>query len=129
LLLFNVDVVVESNQLINDATGHRIIVDSTCTGLPLLASVGAIILAITHCYPLYQRLMILSLALIVLACENVVRISFLFWLLSQLATPKLFDLFHLYIWQLINFLFGLMIIYIVLKYTNNKQKLNSDVVA
>jgi len=111
-------IIVDNNLLIHSETGRYVVVDSQCTGLSLIATLLAGIFSLSHSIK-YKLLMAIS-AIIFIQLENIIRITHLF---HEIKDPiNNFDIYHLYIWQLVNFIFALAIFYLLNHYINQKEK-------
>lgn len=104
---FDGNVYVVGNRLHAVDSKNFVFVDNDCTGLPLMATVTAIILALRG--NKQQKIIGLICILSVLFVLNLIRISHLFYIAAY--AWHLFELFHLYIWQVINFIVALVLIY------------------
>ena len=59
-------------------------------------------------------------AIILIQFENIIRITHLFYEIKEPVNN--FEIYHLYIWQLVNFLFALTVFYFLNHYVNKKEK-------
>lgn len=105
--MFDASIMIEGNLLIHQEPYGFLIVDNSCTGLMLLASVCAAILAFDHKWQ--SKIKMLTIAIIILQSENVFRIAHLLYIVKN--NSDAFEMFHLYIWQGINFATALVVIF------------------
>lgn len=99
-------VIIDGNQLLHLDSPRFLIVDNECTGLMLFASVNAVIMSFKQSF--VTQLKMLILAAVLLYCENILRITHL--LFEVRKDNNNFEFYHLYVWQIINFLSALLII-------------------
>ncbi|MCI2282723.1 archaeosortase/exosortase family protein [Colwellia sp. MSW7] len=99
-------IVIDGNLLIHQDSLGFLIVDNSCTGLMLLASVCSAIIAFEHTW--HVKVKMILIAIFILQCENIVRIAHLLYVVKNQNSA--FDMFHLYIWQAINFATALVVI-------------------
>jgi exosortase/archaeosortase family protein len=99
-------IVNESNLLIHQDSPNFLIVDNSCTGLMLLASVCSAIVAFDYAWQVKIKMVIIGI--LILQCENIIRIMHLLYIVKQ--DNDNFDFFHLYVWQIINFVTALIVI-------------------
>ncbi|WP_076419556.1 hypothetical protein [Colwellia sp. UCD-KL20] len=105
--LDNVSVI--DNKLIHADTQRFVIVDHKCTALSLIATLWAAIFALQYRWSL-KILMAIS-ACILIQIENIIRIVHLF---NEIKYPiNQFELYHLYIWQLVNFVSALALFFLM----------------
>ena len=109
-------IIVQGNMLIHQHTLQYVVVDNECTGLMLLASVCAAIIGLAH--SVINTLKMIILAVIILQTENIIRIAHLFVVIKQSSDN--FEFYHLYFWQIINFITGLTIFFILERTFNKK---------
>ena len=111
---------MNGNVLTHQDSLHYVIVDNECTGLMLLASVCAAIIGFSR--SVLNTLKMIIIAVIILQVENVIRISHLFF---EIQLPENnFEFYHLYFWQLVNFLTGLSVIFLLERKFNNTKALD-----
>jgi exosortase/archaeosortase family protein len=110
-------VIVDGNTLRHIDTSRYLIVDNECTGLILLASVCAVLMAFNG--PWLVKFKMAVLAIILLQGENIIRITHLLFEIKKENND--FDIYHLYIWQMINFITALLVISGVEKLYRNKE--------
>lgn len=115
---FFVPITVEGNLLIHANTDRFLIVDNQCTGLMLTASVSAAIFAFR--YPVNLKMAYVLLGIIVIQLQNVLRILHLVF--ESQTVDNSFDFYHLYFWQLMNFLTALFVIFLSEYLMNKKAK-------
>ena len=106
-----------NNVLIHTETNRFLVVDHHCTALALCATVAAAILAIPGNH--IKKALVAITAIFLIQIENIFRISHLMYEVQTINNQ--FELFHLYVWQLINFLFALCVFYTAFKYLNEKH--------
>jgi exosortase/archaeosortase family protein len=99
-------IVNNSNLLIHQDSPNFLIVDNSCTGLMLIASVSSAIIAFDYAWQVKIKMVIIGV--LVLQCENIIRIMHLLYIVKQ--DNDNFDFFHLYVWQTINFVTALIVI-------------------
>lgn len=99
-------IVIDGNLLIHQDSNRFLIVDNSCTGLMLVASVCSAIIAFEHTWQ--DKVKMMLIAILILQCGNIVRIAHLLYVVKN--QNNAFDMFHLYIWQAINFATALIVI-------------------
>lgn len=104
--LFFEPIVVDGNKLLHQDLLRFLIVDNECTGLMLLASVSAVIMAFSQSFD--TKIKMLIIAILVLQGENTLRITHLLFEISKESNN--FDFYHLYFWQIINFITAILVI-------------------
>ncbi|MBL4942260.1 MAG: hypothetical protein JKY81_11425 [Colwellia sp.] len=108
-LIFSADITTQGNHLIHPDTKRYLVVDAQCTALSLIATLVAAILATPH--KATTKIVMIILATILIQLENVVRIVHLF---NEIRLPvNNFYLYHLYVWQFINFAYALVVFYLL----------------
>ncbi|NQZ82420.1 MAG: archaeosortase/exosortase family protein [Colwellia sp.] len=112
------NIIVDNNLLIHPDTGRYVVVDSQCTGLSLVATLLAGIFSLFH--SIKNKLLMAVSAIILIQFENIIRITHLFYEIKEPVNN--FEIYHLYIWQLVNFLFALTVFYFLNHYVNKKEK-------
>ena len=117
--MLGTEVVVQGNKLIHLHTLQFVVVDNECTGLMLLASVCAAIIGLS--LSTSNTLKMMLIAVIILQTENIIRITHLFFVIKQ--PNNNFDFYHLYFWQIVNFITGLAIFFILERKFNKKSDL------
>lgn len=100
-------VVIDNNLLMHRDSPHFLIVDNSCTGLMLLASVFAAILAFENSWQVKIKMIVVSA--LILQCENIIRIMHLLYVIKY--DNNAFDFYHLYVWQTINFVTALIVLF------------------
>lgn len=105
--LFGEGAYVEGNAIYASGAANFVYVDNECTGLQLLATL--ISLVCTFRDDLKYKLLWIGIITMLLFSINIIRISHLFYV--AVYSWDLFELFHIYIWQLSNFVVGLILIY------------------
>lgn len=105
--LFDSSIVIDGNLLIHQAPYGFLIVDNSCTGLMLLASVCAAVIAFDHKWQ--SKIKMLIIAIVILQSENIFRIAHLLYIVKN--NSDAFEIFHLYIWQGVNFATALIVIF------------------
>ncbi|GAA5135214.1 archaeosortase/exosortase family protein [Thalassotalea piscium] len=105
-LVADITIIVDGNHLIHSDSPRFLIVDNECTGLMLFASVSAVIMSFKQ--PFTARLKMVLLAAVLLYCENMLRIAHLLFEVKK--DNNQFEFYHLYVWQIINFLTALLVI-------------------
>ena len=101
--LFDQGMLVERNRLIHISSGRFVVVDHQCTGFSLLATLFALLVSLPN--QLKHKIMSLICVLVLLQLENLIRINHLYYLIS--VAPEYFNLFHLYLWQGVNFFYAI----------------------
>lgn len=114
---FFTPVAINNNRLIQSDTGQFLIVDNECTALMLSASVAAAIFATQ--YSFYLRMQSTLFSLKIIQSQNILRILHLVF--ESQTVDNSFDFYHLYFWQLINFLTALCVIFFADRYMKKKQ--------
>lgn len=104
--LVDSSIVIDGNLLIHKDSFGFLIVDNSCTGLMLLASVCSAIIAFEYTWQVKVKM--IFIAIFILQCENILRIAHLLYVVKN--HNNVFDMFHLYIWQAINFAMALIVI-------------------
>ena len=111
---------VNGNVLTHQPSLQYVIVDNECTGLMLLASVCAAIIGFAR--SALKTLKMITIAVIILSIENVIRIAHLFF---EIRLPNNnFEFYHLYVWQIVNFITGLVVLLFLEKKFNNNRELH-----
>jgi len=107
LQLLSIPTEISANQLSDPTNSNFVTVDYSCTALEISLFIALFSLI---CLRSSWRNRILTLFFWVLFLQilNVLRISHLFYL--KVYAPQLFDLFHLIIWQAVNFLILLLLV-------------------
>lgn len=99
-------VTIDGNLLIPSNSLNYLVVDNSCTGLMLIASVCAALIAFNYSWRVKVKM--IMIAIVILQSENIVRIVHLLHVIQQ--DDNDFDFFHLYVWQVINFFTALIVI-------------------
>jgi len=99
-------VIVDENTLRHIGTSRFLIVNDECTGLVLLASVCSVFMAFNYSWP--AKLKMIVTVILLLQVENIIRITHLLFIFKKENND--FDIYHLYIWQVINFTTALFVI-------------------
>jgi exosortase/archaeosortase family protein len=115
---FSNKIIIDNNLLIHADTGRYVVVDSQCTGLSLIATFVAGIFSLG--YSIKNKLIMVISAVILIQLENILRITHLFYEMKEPINN--FEIYHLYIWQLVNFIFALALFYFLNHYINQKEK-------
>lgn len=100
-------VIVDGNMLIHLHNGRYLVVDNECTGLMLVATVWAAIVAFE--YEWRSKLTMMVIAFFVLQFENIIRIVHLLFEIKE--TNNNFEFYHLYFWQSVNFGLALLVLF------------------
>ena len=109
-------ITVHANNLMDPTTFRYVVVDNECTGLLLLASVLAALLALNKSP--WHKLATVLIATGVMQLENLSRIVHLY---IEMTTPNNnFDFYHLYVWQAINFVTALLVLWTLDKLFRDK---------
>jgi len=110
--LFTHNILIDTNRLIHADTGRYIIIDQQCSGLSLIAT----LLAAFCSLPIKKRkILAMSLiAIVAIQALNIFRISHLFFEIKHPINH--FEIYHLYVWQLINFVFSMGVFYLLQQY-------------
>jgi len=98
---------VDGNKIIHSDSLRFIYVDRSCTGLSLIATLTAAFLSLS--LPWRKKLICVIVATLLIQIENTIRITHLFHLVKQVDNH--FTFFHLYFWQLANFISAILIFY------------------
>jgi exosortase/archaeosortase family protein len=102
---FFTGIAVNGNVIIVNSERY-LIIDNECTALMLSASVASAIFALN--YSLLSRVFSIISSLLLIQCENMLRIVHL---IVEIQKPdNLFNFYHLYVWQGINFLTAVVVI-------------------
>lgn len=101
--VFDQGILIEKNRLIHVSSGRFVVVDHQCTGFSLLATLFALLVSLPN--QLKHKILSLMCVLILLQLENLIRINHLYYLIS--VAPEYFNLFHLYLWQGVNFFYAI----------------------
>ena len=104
--MFAEPIIIDGNILRHADSSHFLIVDNECTGLMLFASVSAVVM--TFSYSLTTKVKMLVIAALILQGENTLRITHLMYEVRKETND--FEFYHLYIWQMINFITALLVI-------------------
>ncbi|MDO6447486.1 archaeosortase/exosortase family protein [Colwellia sp. 1_MG-2023] len=115
--LFVGSIIVDGNLLKHIDSTRFLIVDNECTGLMLIASVSAVIMALNQ--PINNKIFMIIIAVLILHVENIIRISHLMYEIKEESND--FDFYHLYIWQFINFVTALLVVVGVERLPGNKK--------
>lgn len=99
-------ILTEGNLLIHQNSPNFLIVDNSCTGLMLIASVCSAIIAFDYSWQI--KIKMIAIGVLILQSENIIRIMHLFYIVKQ--ENNNFEFFHLYVWQVINFVTALLVI-------------------
>lgn len=111
------DMIVIENKLVHANSQRYVIVDDKCTGISLIATLWSAIFALQFRWILKIWMAMTSAVLI--QFENIIRIAHLY---NEIKYPiNQFELYHLYIWQLINFITALAI-FILIVWLANKYE-------
>lgn len=105
--LFYEGAYVEGNAIYASGAANFVYVDNECTGLQLLATLISLVCAFKD--KLKHKLLWIGIITTLLSIVNIIRISHLFYI--AVYYWDLFELFHIYVWQLSNFVVGLVLIY------------------
>jgi len=98
---------VSGNKIIHSDSLRFVYVDRSCTGLSLIATLTAAIFSLSFSWS--KKISMVIIAALLIQIENLIRITHLFHLVKQVDSN--FDFYHLYIWQLVNFIVALFIFY------------------
>ena len=112
--IFSNDLIIKGNMMIHQSSERFVVVDEQCTGLALTATLFAAVMALSM--KKLNKVLALIAIFIALQAFNILRISHLFYEVKTISNN--FDFYHLYVWQLLNFIFSLTIFYVLLKNTN-----------
>ena len=110
-------VIIDGNTLKHVNSSRFLIVDNECTGLILLASVCAVVMAFNYSWQ--AKLKMIVMAILILQSENIIRITHLLFVLTKENSD--FDIYHLYIWQVINFITALFVIGAVERFFRDQE--------
>jgi len=111
------EIIIDNNLLIHPETGRYVVIDSQCTGLALIATFWAGVFSLS--YSIKNKIFMALIAVILIQLENLLRITRLF---HEIKNPiNNFEIYHLYIWQLINFIFALALFYFLSYYITHKE--------
>jgi exosortase/archaeosortase family protein len=114
---FSNAIIIDNNLLIHEDTGRYVVVDTQCTGLSLIATFLAGVFALP--YSIKNKSIMALSAVMLIQLENILRITHLFYEMKEPINN--FEIYHLYIWQLVNFLFALALFYFLNHYINQKE--------
>jgi exosortase/archaeosortase family protein len=114
--VFGTELIVKGNILIHQHTLQFVVIDNECTGLMLVASVCAAIIGLAR--TLQNTLKMVVIAVIILQAENIIRIAHLFFEIGQ--ADNNFEFYHIYVWQVVNFITGLVVFFVLEKTFNKK---------
>lgn len=115
--LFVGDIFISTNRLIHEGSGAYVVVDQQCTALALVATVWAGIFSLSHVWK--KKLMMAAIAVVIIQLENAFRIMHLYYEIGKVINR--FEFYHLYFWQLINFLTALCVFFFLDKVFQNKE--------
>ena len=118
--VFGTPLTVNGNRLIHQDSLQSVIVDNECTGLLLLASVWAAIIGFSR--STLNTLKMMTISVTILQIENVIRITHLFFEIQR--PDNHFEFYHLYFWQIVNFITGLVVLFILERKFKNKRELH-----
>ncbi len=107
--LYSSQWLVENNVLMHSISRRFIVVDQACTGLTLLATLIAGTFSLLM--PWRNKLLMALLLTFLIQLENSLRIAHLFYLIKQPINN--FEFFHLYFWQVLNFMSAIFIFQMV----------------
>lgn len=108
---------VEGNAIYASGAANFVYVDNECTGLQLLATLISLVCAFKD--DLKHKLLWIGIIAILLIVINIIRISHLFYI--AVYSWDFFELFHIYVWQISNFIVGLALIYTYHFFRNRTQ--------
>lgn len=108
---------VEGNAIYATGAANFVYVDNECTGLQLLATLISLVCAFKDSPK--HKLLWIGIVTTLLFIINIIRISHLFYV--AVYSWDLFEIFHLYVWQLSNFVVGLVVIYSYHFFRNRAQ--------
>ncbi len=117
---FDSSVMVENNQVINSISLRYIVINEECTGFSLIATLSALFFALPIRW--FRKLMTFCCIFVLIEVENIARIMHLFYLVE--TQSPYFDFYHLYFWQGLNFIYALIIFFILLFFM--KKEKNAD---
>lgn len=115
--LFAEPVIINGNTLRHVNSSKFLIVDNECTGLILLASVCSVLMAFNYSW--WAKLKMILVAVFILEGENIIRMTHLLHEIKKENND--FDIYHLYIWQIINFVTALFVISAVKRWFRDKE--------
>ncbi|WDE05128.1 exosortase/archaeosortase family protein [Thalassomonas viridans] len=115
--LFFGDILISANQLIHEGSGAYVVVDQECTALALVATVWAGIFSLSH--SLKKKIMMAIIAIAVIQLENAFRIMHLYYEIGKVINR--FEFYHLYVWQLINFITAVCVFFFLDKAFQKKE--------
>ena len=107
--LFSNNILIDSNKLIHADTGRYIIIDQQCSGLTLIATLLAAFCSLPT--KKSKKLAMSLIAIVAIQALNILRISHLFFEIKQPVNH--FEMYHLYVWQFINFTFAIALFYLL----------------
>ncbi len=108
-LLFTDNILINENKLIHPDTGRYITIDQQCSGLSLSGTLIAAFCSLS--IKNSKKLLMSILAVLVIQTLNIIRISHLFFEIQYPVNH--FEIYHLYVWQLVNFIFSIGIFYLL----------------
>ncbi|PCI59084.1 MAG: hypothetical protein COB35_12220 [Gammaproteobacteria bacterium] len=109
---------VTDNKIIHSDSLRFVYVDRSCTGLSLIATLTAAFFSLSFSWS--KKITMVIIAALLIQIENLIRITHLFHLVKQVDND--FDFYHLYIWQLTNFIVALLIFYALIWIYNKNNK-------
>ena len=101
------DMLLAGNHLIHKASARYVIVDQQCTALVLVASLMAGIFSLPH--KRRNKIAMILIAVAVIQVENAFRIMHLYYEMGKKNNQ--FEFYHLYVWQLINFIMAVCLFF------------------
>ncbi|WDE12162.1 exosortase/archaeosortase family protein [Thalassomonas haliotis] len=115
--LFFGNVLISANRLSHEGSGAYVVVDQACTALTLVATVWAGIFSLRHVWK--KKIMMAFIAVIIIQLENAFRIMHLYYEIGQMVNH--FEFYHLYFWQLVNFLTAICVFFFLDKVFQEKE--------
>ncbi|WP_281560336.1 hypothetical protein [Thalassomonas sp. RHCl1] len=115
--LFFGDIVIAANRLSHEGSGAYVVVDQQCTALALVATVWAGIFSLSHRWQ--KKIMMALIAMVIIQLENAFRIMHLYYEIGKVVNQ--FEFYHLYFWQVINFLTAISVFFFLDKAFQKKE--------
>ncbi|WDD99375.1 hypothetical protein [Thalassomonas actiniarum] len=115
--LFFGDILIAANRLSHEGSGAYVVVDQQCTALALVATVWAGIFSLPHAWK--KKIMMAFIAMVIIQLENAFRIMHLYYEIGKMVNR--FEFYHLYFWQLINFLTAISVFFFLDKVFQKKE--------
>ncbi len=115
--LFSNGATSDGNIIKHVETGRFLVIDQYCTGFTLVATLVAGLMALHISWT--NKFFAAIIAILFIQFENIFRITHLFYEIKQPINN--FEIYHLYIWQGINFITALLTFYIIVRLFKQKE--------